>query len=191
MEHWAKYDPEFWPQRHEDFLWFFFGMCFPEPRSTKPIEDCVGWGLDTLPEVLTAENASEFPTRETVEDWCAGHHLPGPGHPRRPRHDQPALSCATDRRADRRRVRDRRRRRAHPAGPRPGEGQPPHPRLRRARGTRPEAEDLDAWTASPQEGALHLLADRAGPCPSRRRRSPRSSRDCAPTSRSTGWRSIR
>jgi pimeloyl-ACP methyl ester carboxylesterase/predicted glycosyltransferase len=70
LEHWAKYDPRFWEQRHEDFLWFFFGMCFPEPRSTKPIEDCVGWGLDTVPEVLTAESVSKLPTRETVEDWC-------------------------------------------------------------------------------------------------------------------------
>ncbi len=70
LDHWAKYDPEFWEQRHEDFLWFFFGMCFPEPRSTKPIEDCVTWGLDTVPEVLTAERASELPARETVEGWC-------------------------------------------------------------------------------------------------------------------------
>jgi len=71
IEHWAKYDPVFWEQRHEDFLWFFFGMSFPEPRSTKAIEDCVGWGLDTDPEVLTAEKSSEPPTRETVEGWCA------------------------------------------------------------------------------------------------------------------------
>lgn len=71
IEHWAKYDPEFWRLRHEDFLWFFFGMCFPEPRSTKPIEDCVGWGLDTAPEVLVAERESPEPARETVEDWCA------------------------------------------------------------------------------------------------------------------------
>ena len=71
LEHWAKYDPSYWEQRHEDFLWFFFGMCFPEPRSTKPIEDCVGWGLDTGPEVLVAEHQSELPTRETVESWCA------------------------------------------------------------------------------------------------------------------------
>jgi len=70
IEHWAKYDPTFWEQRHEDFLWFFFGMCFPEPRSTKPIEDCVGWGLDTVPEVLTAEKRTVLPARETVEDWC-------------------------------------------------------------------------------------------------------------------------
>jgi len=70
LQHWAKYDPGFWEQRYEDFLWFFFGMSFPEPRSTKAIEDCVGWGLDTDPEVLTAEKASKAPTRETVEDWC-------------------------------------------------------------------------------------------------------------------------
>ena len=33
-EHWAKYDVGYWQEHHEDFLWFFFGMCFPEPRST-------------------------------------------------------------------------------------------------------------------------------------------------------------
>jgi pimeloyl-ACP methyl ester carboxylesterase len=71
VEHWAKYDATFWEERHEDFLWFFFGMCFPEPRSTKAIEDCVGWGLDTFPEVLTAEKDTKPPTRETVEKWCA------------------------------------------------------------------------------------------------------------------------
>ncbi|HQR25399.1 MAG TPA: alpha/beta fold hydrolase [Nocardioides sp.] len=70
MEHWAKYDPAFWQRRHEDFLWFFFGMCFPERRSTKPIEDCVGWGLDTSPDVLIAEKGTDPPTRETVEGWC-------------------------------------------------------------------------------------------------------------------------
>ena len=133
LEHWAKYDPGYWEQRHEDFLWFFFGMCFPEPRSTKPIEDCVGWGLDTVPEVLTAEMSAGGPAREAVEGWCAAHHLTGAGHPRRPRPDQPVVPRSADRRADRRRVRRHRGRRAHPAGPRPGQGQPPDPRLRRTR----------------------------------------------------------
>ena len=71
MEHWAKYDPRFWQEHHEDFLWFFFGMCFPEPRSTKQIEDCVRWGLDTGPEVLVAEHDSRDPSRAEVEGWCA------------------------------------------------------------------------------------------------------------------------
>jgi pimeloyl-ACP methyl ester carboxylesterase/predicted glycosyltransferase len=70
MEHWAKYDPAYWEEHHEDFLWFFFGMCLPEPRSTKQIEDAVGWGLDTVPEVLTAEGAADVPTRAQAERWC-------------------------------------------------------------------------------------------------------------------------
>ena len=44
IEHWAKYDADYWQDHHDDFLWFFFGMCFPEPHSTKPIEDAVGVG---------------------------------------------------------------------------------------------------------------------------------------------------
>jgi len=31
------------------FLEFFFGRMFTEPHSTKQIEDCVGWGLETDP----------------------------------------------------------------------------------------------------------------------------------------------
>jgi pimeloyl-ACP methyl ester carboxylesterase len=71
VEHWAKYDPAYWAEHHEDFLWFFFGMCFPEAHSTKQIEDCVGWGRDTTPEVLTAEAGGARPDRSTIEGWCA------------------------------------------------------------------------------------------------------------------------
>src|SRR5689334_7848253 len=45
-------------------------MCFPEPHSTKQIEDCVGWGLDTTPDVLIAEAVAARPTREVIEAWC-------------------------------------------------------------------------------------------------------------------------
>jgi pimeloyl-ACP methyl ester carboxylesterase len=69
-EHWAKYDPTYWQSHYEDFLWFFFGMCFPEPRSTKQIEDCVGWGLETTSDVLAAEAGGTRPSRETAEAWC-------------------------------------------------------------------------------------------------------------------------
>lgn len=68
--HWAKHNTDYWERHHEDFLWFFFGMCFNEPRSTKQIEDCVTWGLEGSPEVLTAELASAWPTSETAEEWC-------------------------------------------------------------------------------------------------------------------------
>jgi len=69
-EHWAKYDPAYWQEQHEDFLWFFFGMCFNEPRSTKQIEDCVGWGLDTTPDVLAAEGRAARPGRQRLEEWA-------------------------------------------------------------------------------------------------------------------------
>ncbi len=51
---WAKLNAEYWRRHHRDFLEFFFGTVFCEPHSTKPIEDCVGWGLDTDPETLIA-----------------------------------------------------------------------------------------------------------------------------------------
>jgi pimeloyl-ACP methyl ester carboxylesterase len=70
LEHWAKYDPAYWREHHEDFLWFFFGMCFSEPHSTKQIEDCVGWGLDTTSDVLATEAGAARPSRHTVEQWC-------------------------------------------------------------------------------------------------------------------------
>jgi pimeloyl-ACP methyl ester carboxylesterase/predicted glycosyltransferase len=71
MEHWAKYSAAYWAEHHEDFLWFFFGMCFPEAHSTKQIEDAVAWGLDTAPDVLIAQGRSPWPSRETAEQWCA------------------------------------------------------------------------------------------------------------------------
>jgi pimeloyl-ACP methyl ester carboxylesterase/predicted glycosyltransferase len=51
---WAKYNRHYWVQDYEDFLQFFFAHVFTEPHSTKQIEDAVGWGLGTSPEVLIA-----------------------------------------------------------------------------------------------------------------------------------------
>ncbi len=69
---WAKYNVDYWRAHHEDFLWFFFGQCFSEPHSTKPIEDCVAWGLETQPEVLVADHRIEdSPDRATLEAFCA------------------------------------------------------------------------------------------------------------------------
>src|ERR671916_535713 len=49
---WGKYNRHYWLENYRDFLEFFFGRVFTEPHSTKQIEDCVGWGLDTSPETL-------------------------------------------------------------------------------------------------------------------------------------------
>ena len=46
-EGWAKYNKHHWRQDYRDFLEFFFSQVFTEPHSTKQIEDCVGWGLET------------------------------------------------------------------------------------------------------------------------------------------------
>jgi pimeloyl-ACP methyl ester carboxylesterase len=51
-EGWAKYNRHYWVRDYRRFLEFFFGQLFTEPHSTKPIEDCVGWGLETTPETL-------------------------------------------------------------------------------------------------------------------------------------------
>ena len=71
-QHWAKATHEYLRDHYEDFLWFFFGRCFSEPRSTKQVEDCVRWGLETTPEVLHAEAVgNQQPDREGLERWCA------------------------------------------------------------------------------------------------------------------------
>ena len=51
---WQKYNGNYWRQDYRGFLEFFFSAMFSEPHSTKQIEDTVGWGLETTPEVLIA-----------------------------------------------------------------------------------------------------------------------------------------
>jgi len=46
-EGWDKYNRHHWLENYPDFLEFFFRQVFTEPHSTKQIEDCVGWGLET------------------------------------------------------------------------------------------------------------------------------------------------
>ncbi len=51
-EGWAKYNRHYWLRDYEGFLEFFFGEMFNEPHSTKPVEDCVAWGLETTAQTL-------------------------------------------------------------------------------------------------------------------------------------------
>ncbi len=53
-EGWQKYNRHYWLSNYREFLEFFFGEMFPEPHSTKPFDDAVGWGLDTTGETLAA-----------------------------------------------------------------------------------------------------------------------------------------
>ena len=49
-EGWAKVNRHYWLDDFRGFLEFFFSQMFTEPHSTKQIEDCVGWGLETTPD---------------------------------------------------------------------------------------------------------------------------------------------
>lgn len=70
-EGWAKFNRHYWLENHADFLEFFFSRMFSEPHSTKQIEDCVGWGLETTPEVLIATaTAPGMPDREAALELC-------------------------------------------------------------------------------------------------------------------------
>src|SRR5438477_502933 len=64
---WMKYNARYWLRDHRGFLEFFFARAFPEPHSTKPIEDTVGWGLETTPEVLIATARQVLSDQRSVE----------------------------------------------------------------------------------------------------------------------------
>lgn len=70
-EGWEKYNEHHWREHYDDFLSFFFSECLSEPHSTKPLEDTVGWGRDTTPEVLLTDYAARAarPDPGTVRGW--------------------------------------------------------------------------------------------------------------------------
>ncbi len=69
-EGWAKYNRHYWLKDYRGFLEFFFAQMFPEPHSTKPVEDCVGWGLETTPETLIATKHAEELDEAAVRELC-------------------------------------------------------------------------------------------------------------------------
>jgi pimeloyl-ACP methyl ester carboxylesterase/predicted glycosyltransferase len=69
-EGWAKFNQHYWRRDYRGFLEFFFSQMFTEPHSTKQIEDCVGWGLETTPETLIAATISPRLNREETLALC-------------------------------------------------------------------------------------------------------------------------
>jgi pimeloyl-ACP methyl ester carboxylesterase/predicted glycosyltransferase len=66
-----------WENRHamladfRGFLEFFFGEMFPEPHSTKAIEDSVAYGLDGAAEVMAMDDYDPSgTTKEEAEETC-------------------------------------------------------------------------------------------------------------------------
>jgi pimeloyl-ACP methyl ester carboxylesterase len=71
-EGWNKENIHYWRRDFRSFLEFFFAESFPEPHSTKQIEDAVGYGLDTDPETLAATvRATSRVDLETLTRMCA------------------------------------------------------------------------------------------------------------------------
>ena len=74
-EAWEMHNRHSWEQDYRRYLEFFFSQSLVEAHSTKEFEDCVGWGLDTTPEVLAdtrdAQIAGILPlVGQPIDDLC-------------------------------------------------------------------------------------------------------------------------
>ncbi|MCW2909627.1 MAG: alpha/beta fold hydrolase [Actinomycetia bacterium] len=69
---WAKWNRHYWLRDWPGFLDFFFSETFTEPHSTKQIEDAIGWGLETGPEIiLRGMDAAWLNDPDTALRLCA------------------------------------------------------------------------------------------------------------------------
>ena len=69
-EGWSKYNRYHWLRDYRDFVEFFMSKMFTEPHSTKPIEDAVGWALETDGETLAATQDGPGLTPEESRALC-------------------------------------------------------------------------------------------------------------------------
>ena len=69
-EGWAKDNRYYWRRDYRGFLEFFFSQMFTEPHSTKPIEDCIGWGLETTAETLAATEIGAGLDEDAARELC-------------------------------------------------------------------------------------------------------------------------
>ncbi len=70
VEGWAKYNRYHWLRDYRDFVEFFMSKMFTEPHSTKPIEDAVGWALETNGETLIATQEGPGLSAEEARALC-------------------------------------------------------------------------------------------------------------------------
>jgi pimeloyl-ACP methyl ester carboxylesterase/predicted glycosyltransferase len=69
-EGWAKHNRFHWLRDYRDWVEFFISKMFTEPHSTKPIEDAVGWGLETDAETMLATQDAPGLTPEESPALC-------------------------------------------------------------------------------------------------------------------------
>ena len=68
---WEKENRHYIRAHQREFLEFFFGEMFPEPHSTKQVEDAVAYGLDGSVEALLMDDAEPVcATKEEAEALC-------------------------------------------------------------------------------------------------------------------------
>jgi len=61
-EGWARYNRHFWLRDWPTFATWFFEQVFPEPHSTKQIEDAAGWARETTGStIVTGEEGAHLP----------------------------------------------------------------------------------------------------------------------------------
>jgi pimeloyl-ACP methyl ester carboxylesterase/predicted glycosyltransferase len=77
-EGWAKYNKHYWLRDYDGFVDFFIGEIFPEPHSTKQIEDFVAFAHDTTAEVLVAGQPFSIGFADKGEVEAACRQLRGP-----------------------------------------------------------------------------------------------------------------
>ena len=64
---WQKYNAHYWRADYRGFAEFFIGQMFPEPHSSKQIEDGVDWALQTDAETLIATERAAYLEGPAVE----------------------------------------------------------------------------------------------------------------------------
>ena len=56
---WLKFNARHMRHDYRDFVEWFVGRCFPDPHSTKQVEDMIGWAEEIGPEALILSAAAE------------------------------------------------------------------------------------------------------------------------------------
>ena len=65
-EGWARFNQHYWRAHYPEFARFFIEQVFTEPHSSKPIEDAVGWALETDPETLILIEFARSPLQDAA-----------------------------------------------------------------------------------------------------------------------------
>ncbi|HEY1343667.1 MAG TPA: alpha/beta hydrolase [Streptosporangiaceae bacterium] len=68
---WQTYNAHYWKTHYPEFVTFFVGRMLTEPHSTKPIEDVIGWALETDGETLAAADRALEYAGAAASRWLA------------------------------------------------------------------------------------------------------------------------